>query len=55
MFYAEPLIGRSRLEEHGPKIAFIKGMHKTIVDQSHSLSMTLVSINSWELLYDKSQ
>ncbi len=44
MFYAQPLIGRLRLEEHGPKIVFLKGIHKTIADQSHGLSMTLVSI-----------
>ncbi len=34
----------SRLEEHGPKIVFIKGIHKTVADQSHGLSMTPVSI-----------
>ncbi len=44
MFYAYPLIGRSRLEEYGPKIVFIKGIHNTIADQSHGLSMTPVSI-----------
>ncbi len=33
-----------RLEEHGPKIVFIKGIHNTIADQSHGLSMTPVSI-----------
>ncbi len=44
MFYALPLIGRSRLEGYGPKIAFIKGIHKTVADQSHGLSMPPVSI-----------
>ncbi len=44
MFYAQPLIGRLWLEEHGPKVVFIKGIHNTIADQSHGLSMTPVSI-----------
>jgi hypothetical protein len=44
MFYAQPLIRKLRLEEHGPKIVFIKGIHNTIADQSHGLSMTPVSI-----------
>jgi hypothetical protein len=33
-----------RLEEHGPEIVFIKGIHNTIADQSHGLGMTPVSI-----------
>ncbi len=33
-----------RLEEHGPKIVFIKGIHNTIADQSHGFGMTPVSI-----------
>ncbi len=32
------------LEEHGPKIVFIKGIHNTIADQSHGFGMTPVSI-----------
>jgi hypothetical protein len=55
MFYAKPRIGRSWLEEHGPEIVFINGIHNTVADQSHSLSMTPVSIEQLELLYDKSQ
>ncbi len=56
MFYAWPLIGRLQLEEHGPKIVFIKGIHNTIADQSHRLSVwPQCQSNSWELLYDKSQ
>ncbi len=39
IFYAYPLIGRLRLEEHGPEIVFIKGIHNTVADQSHGLSM----------------
>ncbi len=35
---------RLRLEEHGPKIVFIKGIHNTVADQSHGLGMTPVSI-----------
>ncbi len=30
MFYSQPLIERLRLEEHGPKIVFIKGIHNTL-------------------------
>jgi hypothetical protein len=33
-----------QLEEHGPKIIFIEGIHKTIADQSHGFGMTPVSI-----------
>ncbi len=33
-----------QLEEHGPEIVFIKGIHITIADQSHGLSMTPASI-----------
>ncbi len=33
-----------QLKEHGPKIVFIKGIHNTVADQSHSLSMTPASI-----------
>jgi hypothetical protein len=44
MFYTQPLIGRLQLEEHGPEIVFIKGIHKTIADQSHGLSTSLVLI-----------
>jgi hypothetical protein len=33
-----------RLEEHGPKIVFIKGIHNTVADQSRGLGMTPVSI-----------
>ncbi len=45
MFYAQPLIEkRLWLEEHGPEIVFIKGIHNTVADQSHGLSMTPVSI-----------
>ncbi len=41
MFYAWPLIKwRLRLEEHGTKIVFIKGIRNTIADQSHGLGMT---------------
>jgi hypothetical protein len=32
------------LEEHGPKIVFIKGIHNTIADLSHGFGMTPVSI-----------
>ncbi len=32
------------LEEDGPEIVFIEGIHNTITDQSHGLSMTPVSI-----------
>jgi hypothetical protein len=33
MFYAKPLIGlRLQLEEHGPEIFYIKGIHKNIAD-----------------------
>jgi hypothetical protein len=35
---------RLRLEEHGPEIVFIKGIHNTIADQPHGLGMTPVSI-----------
>jgi hypothetical protein len=45
MFCTEPLIGRLQLEEHGSEIVFIKGIHKTVADQSHGLSMTPVSID----------
>jgi hypothetical protein len=44
MFYTYPLIERLWLEEHGPEIVSIKGIHNTIADQSHGLSMTPVSI-----------
>ncbi len=44
MFYAQPLIGRLRLEEHRSEIVFIKGIHNTVADQSHGLSMTPVSM-----------
>ncbi len=44
MFYAQPLTVRLWLEEHEPKIVFIKGIHNTIANQSHGLSMTPVSI-----------
>ncbi len=45
MFYAWHLIvWRLWLEEHGPKIVFIKGIHNTIADQSHSIQMAPVSI-----------
>jgi hypothetical protein len=33
-----------QLEEHGPEIKFIKGIHITVADQSHGLSMTPASI-----------
>ncbi len=33
-----------RLEEHGPEIVFIKGIHNTVADQSHGFGMTPVSI-----------
>jgi hypothetical protein len=33
-----------QLEEHGPKIVFVKGIHNTVADQSHGFSMTPVSI-----------
>jgi hypothetical protein len=33
-----------QLEEHGPEIVFIKGIHNTIADQSHGFGMTPVSI-----------
>jgi hypothetical protein len=33
MFYAEPLTRlRLRLEEHGPEIVYIKGIHNTVAD-----------------------
>jgi hypothetical protein len=35
---------RLRLEERGPEIIFIKGIHTTVADQSHGLGMTPVSI-----------
>jgi hypothetical protein len=35
---------RLRLEEYGPKIVFIKGIHNTIADLSHGFGMTPVSI-----------
>jgi hypothetical protein len=38
------IIGKLLHEEHGPKIVFIKGIHNTVADQSHHLSMTPVSI-----------
>jgi hypothetical protein len=45
MFYAQPVIKlRLQLEEHGPNIVFINGIHNTAEDQSHGLSMTPVSI-----------
>jgi hypothetical protein len=44
MFYTLPLTGRLQLKEHRPEIVFIKGMHITVADQSHGLSMTPVSI-----------
>ncbi len=44
MFYILPLIKMLRLEEHGPEIVFIKGIHITVADQFHGLSMTPVSI-----------
>ncbi len=33
-----------RLEEHGPEIVFIKGIHNTVADQSHGFGVTPVSI-----------
>ncbi len=44
MFYAWPLIRKLQLDEHGPGIVFIKGIHNTAADQSHGLGMTPVSI-----------
>jgi hypothetical protein len=44
-----------RLEEHGPEIVFIKGVHNTDADQSHSLGMTPVSIEQLRsILHQKS-
>ncbi len=49
---------RLLLEEYGPKIVYIKDKHNTVADAICNL-MAWVSpqcqLNSWELLYDKSQ
>ncbi len=44
---------RLLLEEYGPKIVYIKGIHNTVADQSHGLSMTPVSIEQQKVFLQR--
>ncbi len=47
---------RLLLEEYGPKIVYIKGIHNTIADANLTAWVwPQCQSDSWELLYDKSQ
>jgi hypothetical protein len=42
------------LKNMGPRLSLSKGIHNTVADQPHGLSMTPVSIKQLRALYDES-